>query len=527
MKVSKLFLLLYLSLISLSLFAQEKVDHAIISRIKEEGFQHSQVMEIVSWLSDVYGPRLLGTPAYLEAAEWAKSEMEKWGLQNVRLDPLDNELRGWSAESFSMEMVEPRYTPIFTYPSAWTSSTNGEVSGVPLIIKLDFDFWNPPVDSLQEYHGKLNGKIVFWDRGHKAKPHFEAFTTRFTDDDLKSAEQNINPIPGKSLTPWFYGESITERLSKYAKSYLKYKELAKFFIDENVKALVFASDFDHGILHVDSYYNLFIKIGDIKAIPTFFISNEQFSRIVRMKNKGVKPVLKLHLKTRFYEEEQFRVNVLAEIPGNDKELRQEIVMIGAHFDSWHAGTGATDNGAGSAVMMEAMRILKAIDIKPRRTIRIGLWTGEEQVLLGSMDYAKKNVGDIFTGRERSEQRKISAYFNFDNGSGRIRGIFLQGNEAVRPIFAALLEPFAYLKANTLAIQNTTGTDHLIFDGMNVPAFQFIQDPLNYGTVTHHTNLDVYEYVIEDDLKQSAVIVASLAYHVAMRDEMLPRKSTTR
>ncbi len=527
MKVLKFFVLMYLSLLSPSLFAQEKVDHLTISRIKEEGFQRSQVMETLSWLSDVYGPRLFASPDYLKAAEWAKGQLDKYGLQNVRLDPLDGDFRGWSAESFSIEMIEPKYTPIFAFAKPYTSGTNGEVTGDPFIMKLEIKQGVPNLDSLQKFHGKLKGKIVFWDRGIKpVTPNFKATATRFTDEQLLKAGKQIDPIPQEHLAG-VNKKNLTEDLKEWSEAELKLEKMTRFLIDEGASAVVLASNFANGILHVDSYDIPFPRVGQIKAIPTFVISNEQFSRIIRMKSKGINPVLKLHLNTSFYEEKKYAVNIFGEIPGTDARLRSETVMIGAHFDTWNAGTGATDNGAGSAVLMEVMRILKTVVLKPRRTIRIALWAGEEQEYYGSRDYVEKKVGNISSAKPKAEPEQISAYFNLDNGSGKIRGIYLQGNEAVRPIFAALLEPFAYLGAVTLTTQNKSWTDHVIFDHLNVAAFQFIQDPLNYFTVTHHTNLDVYEYAIEDDLKKNAVIIAALVYHVAMRDEMLPRKKIVR
>jgi Peptidase family M28 len=518
MKVHKIVLLMFLSLLSPPLFAQEKVDRQIISRIKEEGFQHSKVMETLSWLSDVYGPRLFASPEYREAAEWAKGQLEKYGLKNVKLEPLDGNFRGWSAESFSIEMIEPKYTPIFTFPKPYTSSTDGEVIGNPFIMKLKLEHGAPNLDSLQKFHGKLKGKIVFWDRGIKpVVPNFKATATRFTDEQLLKAGQQIDPIPREYLVR-VPKKNLTERMAEWRKADIKLEKMTRFFIDEGVSAMVIASNFTNGILHVDSYDLPFLR-NRIKAVPTFVISNEQFSRITRMKSMGINPVLKLHLNTTFFEEKKYAVNIIGEIPGSDARLRNEIVLMGAHFDTWSAGTGATDNGAGSAVVMEVVRILKTLGLKPRRTIRFALWAGEEQEYYGSRDYVEKRVGNIASGKLKTEPERISGYFNVDGGSGQIRGIYLQGNEAVRPVFDELLQPFSYLGATTLAIQNKTSTDHVIFNQLNVPAFQFIQDQLNYYTVTHHTNLDVYDYALEDDLKKNAVIVASVVYHVAMRDEI--------
>jgi len=527
MKLGRLLFCIFLGFISTTSFAQEKVDHLVISRIKEEGFQRSQVMETLSWLSDIYGPRLFASPDYLKAAEWAKGQLEKYGLQNVRLDPLDGDFRGWSAESFSIEMIEPKYTPIFAFPKPYTSSTDGEITGDPFIMKLMLKNGVSVLDSLQKFHGKLKGKIIFWDRGIKpVAPNFKATATRFTDEQLMKAGQQIDPIPKEYLTR-VSKKNVAEGITEWSEKDMKSEKITQFLIDEGVSAVVIASNFTNGVLHVDSYDILFPRVGQIKAVPTFVISSEQFSRIIRMKSKGINPVLKLHLNTSFYEEKKYAVNIFGEIRGTDKRLSNETVMIGAHFDTWTAGTGATDNGAGSAVLMEVMRILKTVGLKTKRTIRIALWAGEEQAYYGSRDYVEKKVGEISSGKLKAVPERISGYFNIDHGSGKIRGIYLQGNESVRQIFAALLEPFAYLGVGTLTTQNISGTDHVVFDRLNVPAFQFIQDPLNYWSVTHHTNLDVYEYAIEDDLKKNAVVIASLVYHVAMRDEMLPRKKSVR
>ncbi len=522
MTVQKVFIIVLFGFLSPALFAQEEVDQLVISRIKEEGFQRSQVMETLSWLSDVYGPRFVGTPAYREAAEWAENEMEKWGLQNVTLEGVDKKVRGWAAESFSVEMIKPRYMPINAWPAAYTKSTDGIITGVPQFINLKFDWKNPPLDSLMEYKDQLKGKIVFWEDGDPAGPYFEPFALRWTDAELSHTEQAINPIAKEPLEPWTSEQPIAKRLAQKTNTVEKQRQLIKFFLREGVAALVFPSSADHGIIHAEKYQ--FSGIDDIKAVPTFFIAKEQFARIRRMVDKKVMPTIRLHLETAFYEAPKNNVNIFVEITGADKKVADEVVLLGAHFDSWHAGTGATDNAAGAAVMMEALRILKKIGVRPRRTIKLALWTGEEHAHIGSLDFSTKYLGNINTGKPVDKPVKISAYFNHDGGSGKIRGIYLQGNEVLRPVFKSYLAPFSNLGVNTLSIENTSYTDHEILDAFYVPAFQFIQDPLNYNKVTHHTNLDVYENVIEDDLKINAVIIAALAYQIAMRDEMLPRKS---
>ncbi len=516
--IQKIILTALLQLLAMTLFAQERIDEEMVSRIKEEGFQRSRVMETLSYLTDVHGPRLLASPGYFEAATWAKAQMESWGLQNVRLESIPDSLRGWSVESYSVELVEPRYTRLPAYPRAWTAGTEGEIRAAPMLIEHPRN-----LDSLKTFNGQLQGRILLMGRNRDSGPRFEPFTTRFTYDELAEAEQHIVPAPENPIGGATSSRKLSEMLQFWRSRQTVQAKIDQFLIDEGVAAVITPSRSDHGILHVDGTY--VTRIGDMKPVANFVISNEQYGRIIRMIDKGIAPVLKLHLRTTFYDDPSYRVNILAEIAGTDKKLRDQLVMVGAHFDSWHSGTGATDNGAGSAVMMEVMRILKKVGAQPRRTIRIALWTGEEQGLFGSRAYAKKYLGEPSVKERKPEANKISAYFNLDNGSGKIRGVYLQGNEAVRPIFAALLSPFDYLDATTLTVQNTTGTDHLVFDELGIPAFQFIQDPLNYGTVTHHTNMDVYENLIEDDLRQNAVVVASLVYHIAMRDAMLHREVT--
>ena len=496
-------------------FGADTVDDEIIEKIRKEGFDNSQVMRSVSYLADVYGPRLQGSRSYRQAAEWARDQLAAWGVENTRLDQFNADTRGWEVKSFSVEMTSPGYARLSVWPNAWVAGTNGIVQGEPTLLK------EISPEALQSYQGKLRGKIVLLGLPKSIGVDSMQFFRRYTEAELQQAEANNNPSPDKYLghmskTP------VGDRMKKRHQQMKKKRRFHEFFINEGAAALIQPSRLPHGILHVSNTY--FTRKDDIKPIPQFIMANEQYGRLVRMLDKGARPQLKLHLDTEFYNEPGNQVNVIGEIPGSSPTLSEELVIIGGHFDSWHAGTGAGDNAAGSAVMMEAMRILKAVDAKIKRTIRIGLWSGEEQGYVGSQAYIDKYVGELDSQGAQMEQPLISAYFNFDNGSGKIRGIYLQNNEAVRSIFKTYLSPFEDLGASTVAIQNANGTDHEPFDALNVPAFQFIQDPLNYMTVTHHTNLDVYEYVQEEDLKQSAVIVAALVYHVGNRDEMLPRKN---
>lgn len=486
--------------------AQEHVDEAVIARMKIEGFQRSQVMETLSWLTDVHGPRLSGSANYRKAAEWARDKMTTWGLANARLEAWGDFGPAWAVNRFSVEMIEPTYTRIVAYPLAWTSSTPGVVRGTPTLVEIrsEADF--------EKYRGKLSGAIVMLGRPSPAASPFEPPATRLTVEDLTKVEGAIDPGSPASLASEDEG---------FQRMLAGLKATVDFLAAEKVAALIEPSIRDNNVLEVAgvAYYT-----GTEPRFPGFVISKEQYGRILRLLDKKVPVTLELSLTTTFDASDTKGYNVLAEIPGSDSVLRDEVVMLGGHFDSWHAGTGAVDNGAGSAVAMEAVRIMQALGLKPRRTVRIALWGGEEQDYFGSVGYVAAHFGNPRGDRvPTAEQAKISGYFNVDNGSGRIRGVNLQGNELVRPIFEAWLEPFQYLEASTLTVQNTGGTDHMPFDALGIPAFQFIQDPLDYDSRRHHTSIDVYEAASEPDMQQAAVILASFVYHAAMRDDMLPRR----
>jgi hypothetical protein len=480
----------------------------MIARIKTEGFQNSQAMEIVSYLSDVFGPRLTNSPALKAASEWSRDRMKQWGLENSQLEVWGTFGPGWSVKKFSAEMVEPYYSTIVAYPKAWTPSTKGIVSGKPIVVEVraSADF--------EKYRGKLRGAIVMNGKPTSVRGGFAPDATRLSDAELEKMAESISPGDPKSY--WDEEKDWLETLTRQ-------REVVKFFRDEGVAVLLEASGRDHAVVRVQGFYDF--KPED--NLPAFVLAREQYGRIYRMLEKNAPVKLEFNLQSVFHDQDTSGYNVIAEITGTDPQLKDEVVMVGGHLDSWHAGTGATDNAAGCAVMMEAMRILKAVGARPRRTIRIALWTGEEQDYFGSMGYVRKHFGDPKTVELKPEHAKLSGYFNLDNGTGKVRGINLQGNEAVRSIFEAYLKPFEYLKADTITINNEAGTDHMSFDAVGLPGFQFIQDPVDYSSRTHHTNVDTYEYVIEDDLKQSAVIIASLVYHVAMRDEKLPRKALPR
>lgn len=503
-------------------FAQEPVDQSVIAQIKQEGFQNSQLMDSMFWLTDVYGPRLRGSNNYKAAGEWAVKRLSEWGLSNVKLEAGGFTGRGWTVTRFNVEMVTPQYQHITAFPLAWSPGISGTLSGQPVLVEInsaaDFD----------RYKGKLRGAIVMLGKAsEKPTAHFQADAQRFSDEELKKGTEALSP-EDKILTA-YAGPPYNQSEKARRDGIVQRARLAKFFKDEGVAALLRPSPLDSGVLTATDAGGFDIDSPNYKlpapelTVPSFVIAREHYGRICRLLAHSIPVKLELSLQVEI-SPAGAGFNVVAELPGTDNRLKDEVVMLGGHFDSWHAGTGATDNAAGSVVMMEAMRILKTIGIKPRRTIRIALWDGEEGGHLGSLAYIRNHFGEPVTMTLKPEHSKLAGYFNLDNGTGKIRGVYLQGNEAVRPIFEAWLKPFNYLGANTLVVQSVGGTDHLDFDYLGLPGFQFIQDPIDYESRTHHTNMDVYESVLPDDLKQAAVIVASFVYHTAMRDEKLPRKA---
>jgi len=420
-------------------------------------------------------------------------------------------------------MTSPDTAPLIAYAKAWTPGTTGAVKAKCIRVKIedkkDFD----------KYRGKLASMIAIYGPDVEVKTPAQAFFDRLTDKQLEDIGEYQIP-----------NEKMAFRFRQYLKRLQFQKELNKFLADEKVFAVVDHGygAFGGGAVFVQSGGTW--KTGETATVPAVTVALEQWDRIARLLDQKKEVELELNVANTFYDNDPMQYNTIAEIPGGDK--KDEVVMVGAHLDSWHSGTGATDNGAGTVVMMEAMRILKALDIKPRRTVRIGLWTGEEQGLLGSQDYVQQHFGSrppledpdskgmpTLLRREsgpvtvKPEQAKVSVYFNVDNGSGKLRGVYLQENAAVAPIFEAWIQPFKDLGMTTLTMRNTGGTDHQSFDAVGIPGFQFIQDPLDYETRTHHSNMDVYDRLQPDDLKQAAVIVASFVYQAAMRDQMFPRK----
>ncbi|MFZ0958863.1 MAG: M20/M25/M40 family metallo-hydrolase [Candidatus Sulfotelmatobacter sp.] len=519
-------LIVSLSLISTIAWSQEKqekVDLETIARIRYEGFHNSKVMDYATGLMDSIGERLTGSPNMKRANEWTRDQLAAMGLSNAHLEPWGPFGRGWANQYVNVRMTSPDIAPLLVYAKAWTPGTNGVVTGKCIRVNIE------KKEDFDKYKGKLAGMIAIMGPDAEVKPITEAPYRRYTDDDLaKIAEYQIP------------GERPPFRFADFIKRQQFVQELNQFLADEKVLAVI-----DHsrgtaggGTVFVQSGGSY--KTGETTTVPQLTMASEHWSRIARLLQQKKDVTLELNVVNTFYDDDPMQYDTIAELPGTDK--KDELVMLGAHLDSWHAGTGATDNGAGTIVMMEAMRILKALDIKPRRTIRIGLWSGEEEGLLGSQGYVEHHFGSrppmddpgmkgmpTLLRREagpvtvKPEQAKVSGYFNVDNGSGKIRGIYLQENEAVEPIFEAWMRPFKDLDMTTITMRNTGGTDHLSFDAVGIPGFQFIQDPIEYETRTHHSNMDVYDRLQPEDLKQMAVIVASFVYETAMRDQMLPRK----
>ncbi|HEA20641.1 hypothetical protein LCGC14_1015620 [marine sediment metagenome] len=489
-----------------------------LSKINTEGFQKSEVMRLMADLSDVYGPRLTGTDQYFTAAEWAKKTLEDWGLDKVYFENYCDDCMGWEVQSFNLEMTEPAYMKIQAYPYAWTESSKGVQTGDLIWIEKYTDLEKVKA----QWSGKLQGKVILIGAVPEQNMLFEPLSTRFTDDQIAEAEKSIEPVPNNPLGPSAGNMPLIEDLDVLFNTMLKKDDaFFQFLKAEGASSMLGTSPYFPGVIHPSGTYNF--RESDEKPIPYFAISPENFGKLTRLLSREMTPKLKFHLDSELYLKPDNNVNILGEITGSDPKLKEEVVMIGAHFDSWHPASGATDNGAGSAVMMEVMRIIKATGLKPKRTIRIALWGGEEQVFLGSMAYAEKHYGKVSETMRKKEVEKISAYINMDNGAGQMRGIYLQGNEGVRPIFEEMLAPYAHLDVNNLTIQNTDFTDHDVFDYFKIPGFQIIQDKLNYSTITHHTNLDVLEYVPKRDMMINATVIAALVYQIAQMDSRLPRE----
>lgn len=515
----------YAWLLALSLpvaaLAQEKVDLSMMQKIREEGLKRSQVMDIAFNLTDKSGNRLTNSEGYMRAANYAKDALTGWGVTNAQLDAWGEFGKGWELEKSYVAMTAPYYKPIMAWPKTWTAGTRGLKNGEVLVIQLKDSA------SLEAYRGQLKNKIIIPDQLIDYKHSFKADAIRYTDEELaKMAAATPTGVGGRSGAPQG-GDTAQMRIFREQMAARQNSQRALNLLKAMAKSEGAIAMITTGARNHDG--TIFAQGGgaykgtDPENFLDMALGIEDYNTILRLAKSGTPVKMDVDVKTKFQTKDLQGYNVIAEIPGTDPQLKDEIVMIGAHLDSWQAGTGATDNASGSAVMMEAMRILKALGVQPRRTIRIGLWSGEEQGLLGSRGYVKKTFADPANMQPLPQHEKFSAYYNIDNGTGKIRGIYLQGNADCKDIFSAWLEPFKDLGATTVTISNTGGTDHQAFDAVGLPGFQFIQDPIEYDTRTHHSNMDVYDHLIADDLKQIATIVAAFAYNTAQRDAKLPRK----
>lgn len=505
MKSSVYLFFALLALLPTAVVAQkEKVDLAVINQIREAEKLHSQVAEIAHYLTDVSGSRLTNSSGYKRASDWAVSKMKSWGLE-AGLESWGEFGKGWDLEQAHIAMSAPYYQPIVAYPKAWTPGTNGRINApVYLLSNLDSA-------SIAAAGDAINGHIILLRSNITTlRPANIAYSNRLSDKELaKMGDTYMFERPMIEM----YLEELKAQYT--ATQLLKTKgALALLMMDQKGRdGTVFAD----GTPSFDPRFPA--------SLPQVMVSSEDFLKMQRLVQGGAELKIDLDIATKWHTDDLKGYNVIAEIPGSDPELKDQVVMLGGHLDSWHSGTGATDNAAGCAVMMEAVRLISVLGLKPKRTIRIALWGAEEQGLLGSFGYVKKHFGDPSTMTLLPEHNKISAYFNLDNGTGKIRGIFLQNNEAARSIFSSWLQPYADLDAYTITSANAGSTDHLSFDALGIPGFQFIQDPLEYLTRTHHSNMDTYDHLQVDDLKQAATIVAGFIYNAAMRKDMLPRKKS--
>jgi len=529
-------------LIPLLVWAQQPQEHTdlnVIHKIKEAEFGGgggfggrangggrrggSQVMDIMYNLTDRYGPRLTNSPQFRAAGEWAVSRLKEWGLSNVHLEEWSTAggrggpIPGWELKGYSAAMVEPTYMPLIGYPQAWTGSTNGMVTGEAVLAEVQ-----TPAD-MEKWHGKLRGKIVLTVPPPELAFPSDPLGTRYTDAELEAMVPDIIPgAPGagrggrggRGGQPNIFLTMTPEERQAFQEKQRNYwkDEGALVTITANARGesgTVFAS-------------NGAPRTGDpTKNLPQVAITAENYNRIARLLEHNVPVKLAFDIKTQFDMSNTDSFNVIAEIPGATKA--NELVMVGGHFDSWHMGTGATDNGAGSAVAMEVMRILKSLNLKMDRTVRMALWGGEEEGLLGSQAYVKEHFADPAVMKPTAEHDGFAGYFNLDNGTGRIRGIYLQQNEMCRPIFEQWFAALRDITPGVITIRNTGGTDHQSFDRVGLPGFQFIQDPMDYETRTHHSNMDVYDRIQAQDMEQMAVVEAAFVYDTAMRADKLPRK----
>jgi carboxypeptidase Q len=520
--------------------ATESLDLNTYQRIRDEGLNRSHVMEFASALMDGIGPRLTGSPNGKKANEWTRDTLTKIGLENSHLEDWGEFGLGWQQLNTWARMVMPDTAVLIVQATPWSPSTPGAVTGDVVFVNVQSE------KDLDQYKGKLEGKIVLFGAMRPVPPLDKALFARYTEKELEDLSEFTVSANAGGLPP-----EMVARMRERMERLRLLDRIAQFFADEKVAGVIEPSrdggngGGSGGTFFDDNGATLgrtpYIADKRVK-IPVVVATIESYGRLYRLTQAHVPASVELDVETKFTGDHEHAFNTVAEIPGTDPKLKEEVVMLGGHLDSWIAGTGATDNGAGTIVAMEAVRILKALDIKPRRTIRIALWTGEEQGLFGSKGYVTEHFGSAKTSTApdqmqlpefmrravgpleiKPDQKLVSAYFNIDNGSGKIRGVYTQGNAAVAPIFAQWIAPLKDLGVTSITMRNTGGTDHLSFDAVGIPGFQFIQDDLDYETRTHHSNQDVFERLQPADLKQIATVEAIFVYNAAQRDQMMPRK----
>lgn len=493
---------LFLLFLPLWLMSQEKVDLAMVYRIKQEGLKNSNIEELAFWLTDYVGPRLTGSTGGTRGNEWAKKRMEELGLQNVRIEAArESRTGGWDNLKTYAAMTAPYYCNFACNPVAWTGSTPGVVKGNVVLLDVTKE------EDLAKYKGQVTGKIVLLPSQTTYTPSFEPLASRYTEEELEELSKAQQAQPRR----------ITGDLATMMNQRALRTKISEFLKEEAAAVILSGS----GSFNVPRSSSAAYVSGEKEPVAQAYLPIEAHGRMERLLRHNIPVEMEVEIQNKFIQSPTI-YNVIAEIPGTDKLLKNEVVLLGAHIDSWHGGTGAADNASGCIVMMEAMRILKSLEVNPRRTIRIALWGGEEQGLNGSRGYVEKYLVDPKTREHKPDFKNFAGYFNMDNGTGKYRGIYLQENELVRPIFESWLKPFEDMEASTVTIRNTSGTDHLAFDAVGLPGFQFIQDEIEYGR-GYHTVMDTYERLVMADLKQNAVITASLVYNAAMRDDKLPGK----
>jgi carboxypeptidase Q len=519
--------------------ATENIDLTMYARIREEGFKHSHVMEFGGALADGIGPRLTGSPNMTKANAWTRDTLTKIGLENAHLEDWGEFGMGWQQINTWVRMVSPDPEPLWAQAAPWSPATNGPVTGEVVYMNVQ------EMSDLEKYKGTLKGKIVLLGAMRPTPDITEPLFRRYTDAELK--EMETYESRGGRLTPG------SPEFAKFLAERMKIAEIRKAalkMMTEEGSLAVLTPSRDGGdgggtgIIFDDNGANLARdaqKKENAVTIPNAVMMIEHYNRLGRMVENHVPVTLELNIETKFTGDHEHGFDTVAEIPGTDPKLKDQVVMVGGHLDSWISGTGATDNGAGSIVAMEAVRILKSLGIKPKRTIRIALWSGEEQGLFGSQGYVKQHFGTFAEPKvpepasmpsflrqhgaltTTKEWETLDAYYNLDNGTGKVRGVYTQENWAIAPIFKQWIAPLADLGVTTISSRNTGGTDHLSFDAVGLPGFQYIQDPMDYETRTHHSDMDTYDRLHALDLEQAAVVEAIFLYNTSERDVMMPRK----